>query len=90
MRFNDHGGCVKSLTYIQIISYKLLPLHSRVNNHRKAVVLVEAKIEMAGKETTQKEIYYLIQEGEKWFIDDLVVNDGEIELEKIADLRVEK
>jgi hypothetical protein len=34
--------------------------------------------------------YYLIQNGEKWFIDDLVVAGGEIDLEKVADLRVEK
>ena len=65
-------------------------IDSRVNNDRKAVVIIEAKIEIANKETTQKEIYYLIQKGEKWFIDDLVVADGEIDLEKVADLRVEK
>jgi uncharacterized protein YchJ len=65
-------------------------INSRVNNNRKAVVIIEAKIEIANKETTQKEIYYLIQKGEKWFIDDLVVTGGEIDLEKVADLRVEK
>ena len=65
-------------------------IDSRVKNDRKAVVIIEAKIEIANKETTQKEIYYLIQKGEKWLIDDLVVADGEIDLEKVADLRVEK
>ncbi len=65
-------------------------IDSRVKNDRKAVVVIEAKIEIANKETTQKEIYYLIQAGEKWLIDDLVVVDGEIDLEKVADLRVEK
>ena len=65
-------------------------IDSRVKNDRKAVVIIEAKIEIANKETTKKEIYYLIQKGEKWFVDDLVVADGEIDLEKVADLRVEK
>ncbi len=65
-------------------------IDSRVKNDRKAVVIIEAKIEIANKETTQKEIYYLIQKGEKCFIDNLVVADGEIDLEKVADLRVEK
>ncbi len=65
-------------------------IDSRVKNDRKAVVIIETKIEIAKKETTQKEIYYLIQKGEKWFIDNLVVADGEIDLEKVADLRVEK
>ncbi len=65
-------------------------IDSRVKNDRKAVILVEAKIKIAEKETTQKEIYYLIQKGEKWLIDDLVVAGGEIDLEKVADLRVEK
>ncbi len=65
-------------------------IHSRVKNDRKAVVIIEAKIEIANKETTLKEIYYLIQKGKKWLIDDLVVADGEIDLEKVADLRVEK
>jgi hypothetical protein len=54
-------------------------IDSRVNKNRKAVVIVEAKIEIASKETIHKEIYYLIQKGEKWFIDDLVVADGEID-----------
>jgi len=65
-------------------------IDSRVNNDRKAVVIVKAKIEIANKETTHKEIYYLIQKREKWSIDDLVVANGEIDLDKIADLRAEK
>jgi hypothetical protein len=65
-------------------------IDSRVKNDRKAVVIIEAKIEIANKETTQKEIYYLIQAGKKWLIDDLVVVDGEVDLEKITALRVEK
>jgi len=54
------------------------------------MVIIESKIEIANKETTQKEIYHLIRAGEKWLIDDLVVVDRDIDLEKITDLRVEK
>ena len=56
----------------------------------KAAILVEAKIKIDEKETTQKEIYYLIQAGKKWLIDDLVVVDGEVDLEKIIALGAEK
>jgi len=75
------------------MKYKILNstvIDSRVNNDRKAVDIVKAKIEIANKETTHKEIYYLIQKGEIWFINDLVVANGKIDLEKIADLRAEK
>jgi hypothetical protein len=63
---------------------------SKVNGKKKAVILVEAKIKIDEKETTQKEIYYLIQAGKKRFTDDLVVVDGDIDLEKITALRAEK
>lgn len=63
---------------------------SKVNGKKKTVILVEAKIKIDEKEATQKEIYYLIQAGEKWLIDDLVVVDGNIDLEKITALRAEK
>jgi hypothetical protein len=56
---------------------------SKFNDNKKAVILVETKIKVDEKETTQKEIYYLIQAGKKWLIDDLVVVDGEIDLEEI-------
>ncbi len=74
MRFNDHVYCVKS----------------KVNGKKKAVILVEAKIKIDEKETTQNEIYFLTREAEKWLIDDLVVVDREIDLEEITDLRVGK
>ncbi len=63
---------------------------SKVNGKKKAAILVEAKITINEKETTQKEIYYLIQAGKKWLIDDLVVVDGDIDLEKITAFRAEK
>jgi hypothetical protein len=63
---------------------------SKFNDNKKAVILVETKIKIDEKETTQKEIYYLIQAGEKWLIDDLVVVDGEVDLEKNTSLQAEK
>jgi len=63
---------------------------SKFNDNKKAVILVETKIKVDEKETTQKEIYYLIQAGKKWLIDDLVVVDGEVDLEKIIALGAEK
>ena len=63
---------------------------SMIKGDRKAAILVEAKIKINEKETTQKEIYYLTRKGEKWLIDDLVVVDGEVDLEEFSDLRVGK
>ncbi len=63
---------------------------SKFNDNKKAVILVEAKIKINEKETTQKEVYYLTREAEKWLIDDLVVVDGDFDLEKITALRAEK
>lgn len=63
---------------------------SMIKGDRKAAILVEAKIKIDEKETTQKEIYYLTRKGEKWLIDDLVVVDGEVDLEEFSDLRVGK
>jgi hypothetical protein len=63
---------------------------SKVNDNKKAVILVEAKIKINEKEITQKEVYYLTREAEKWLIDDLVVVDGEVDLEEITSLQAEK
>jgi hypothetical protein len=57
-------------------------VNSRINED-KAIVLYEVKIKTAAGETSQKEIYLLIKEDEKWLIDDLVVTDEEIDLEKL-------
>ena len=58
--------------------------------YKRVGSVVEAKIKIDEKETTQKEIYYLTREAEKWLIDDLVVVDGEVDLEEFSDLRVGK
>jgi hypothetical protein len=63
---------------------------SKVNGKKKTVILVEAKIKINEKETTQKEIYYLTRKAEKWLIDDLVVVNREIDLEEISDLQAGK
>ena len=49
----------------------------------KAIVIMEAKITAAAGEVTQKEIYYLIKEEERWLLDELVVTDEEIDPEKL-------
>ena len=49
----------------------------------KAIVVTEAKIKTVVGETAQKEIYYLVKEGERWLIDELIVTDEEIDLNKI-------
>ena len=49
----------------------------------KAIVILEAKIKTSAGEVSQKEIYYLLGEGERWFIDELVVTDEEIDPEKL-------
>jgi hypothetical protein len=49
----------------------------------KAIVIVEAKISTGAGEATQKEIYYLIKEAERWMIDELVVTDEEIDINRI-------
>ena len=65
-------------------------VNSKVNGNKKALILVEAKIKINEKETTQKELYFLRRKAEKWLIDDLVIVDGKIDLEEFSDLRVEK
>ena len=70
--------------------YTYVFVDSKVNGNKKSVILVEAKIKINEKETTQKEVYYLTREAEKWLIDDLVVVDGEVDLEEITSLQVEK
>jgi len=83
----DIWRALKKMKYKRVGS---VVVDSKVNGNKKSVILVEAKIKISEKETTQKEIYYLIQAGKKWLIDDLVVVDGDIDLEKITALRAEK
>jgi hypothetical protein len=49
----------------------------------KAVVIVNVKITTVGGDASQKEIFYLVKEGEMWLIDELVVTDEEIDVDKI-------
>jgi len=49
----------------------------------KAIVATEGKIKTVVGETTQKEIFYLVKQGERWLIDQLIVTDEEIDLNKI-------
>ena len=49
----------------------------------KALVVIDSKIKTAAGEVAQKEIYYLIKEGERWLIDELVVTDEEIDPDKL-------
>ena len=49
----------------------------------KAIVIVEAKIKAVAGEVTQKEVYYLIKERERWLIDELLVTHEEVDLNKI-------
>jgi hypothetical protein len=48
----------------------------------RSAVLVEAKIRTVAGETQQKEVYYLIKEGQRWLIDDLQVTDEAVELDE--------
>ena len=83
----DIWRALKKMKYKRVGS---VVVDSKVNGKKKTVILVEAKIKISEKETTQKEIYYLTREAEKWLIDDLVVVDGEIDLEEITSLQAEK
>jgi len=49
----------------------------------KAIVVAETKIKTVAGETTQKDIFYLIKQGERWLIDELIVTDEEIDIEKM-------
>jgi hypothetical protein len=57
-------------------------VNSKINED-KAIIVYEVKIKTAAGETSQKELYFLLRENEKWLIDDLVVTDEEIDLEKL-------
>ena len=74
-------------TWKALHQLKYQKLKSSVINSKatgdKAVVVTEARIRTAAGEVTQKEIYYLIKQGERWLIDDLQVTDEEIDLDKV-------
>ena len=67
------------------IKYKRLNssvIDSKVKDD-KAIVITEAKIKTVVGETTQKDIFYLVKEGQRWLINRLIVTDEEIDLNKI-------
>ena len=49
----------------------------------KAIIILEAKIRTVVGETAQKEIFYLVKEGDRWLIDELIITDEEIDPDKI-------
>jgi hypothetical protein len=49
----------------------------------KAVVVTEAKIRTAAGDVAQKELYYLVNQKERWLIDDLQVTEEEIDIEEV-------
>ncbi len=72
----------KTLQKIQYERVNSSIMHSEIKDD-KAVVIMEAKIKAVAGKVTQKEIYYLIREGERWLIDELVVTEEEIDPEKL-------
>ncbi len=70
---------------LQQLKYKKLSgdiTYSKVKGD-KAVVIVQGRISTAAGDANQKEIYYLVKSGEKWLVNELVVTDEEIDLDKI-------
>ena len=49
----------------------------------KAIVLVDSKITTAAADAKQKEVFSLTKEGGRWLIDDLIVMDEEVDLDKL-------
>jgi hypothetical protein len=67
---------------LQQIEYKRLQgsvIGSKIKDNRAAVIL-DARIGTAAGETNQKEIYYLIKQGQKWLIDRLQVTDEDVNI----------
>jgi len=65
---------------LQKVKYKRL--ESNITDSKivdnKFLVVVKAKIETATREIIQKEIYYLIKDGDRWFIDEMIVTDKKV------------
>jgi len=49
----------------------------------KAIVILEATIKTVVGETTQKEIFYLVKEGKRWLIDELIITDEDFDPDKV-------
>jgi len=72
----------KSLQDIQFERLNSSVISSEVKDD-KAIVIVEAKIKAVAGEVTQKEIFYLIKQGDRWLIDELIVTDEEIDTDRV-------
>jgi len=67
------------------IKYEMLNssvIYSKIKDN-KAIFVLEPKIKTVAAKATQKGVYYLVKEGEKWLLDDLTVPEEEIDLEKM-------
>jgi hypothetical protein len=72
----------KALKQMQYEKLEFKVLDSKITD-KNALIAVQAKIKTVAGEADQKEIYSLILENNRWLIDDLVVTDEEIDLEKM-------
>jgi len=72
----------KALKQMEYEKLEFKVLESKITD-KNALIAVQAKIKTVAGEVDQKEIYSLILENNRWLIDDLVVTDEEIDLEKI-------
>jgi len=68
----------KSLNKLKYKRLNSSIISSKVNDD-EAIVIMESKIKTAAGEAIQKEVYYLVKEGKRWLIDELVVADEEID-----------
>ncbi len=75
----DTWKILKKLKYERLNSSVI---DSKVDND-KAIVVMDAKISTAATAATQKEVYYLVKEGDKWLIDDLIITDEELDLDQM-------
>ncbi len=57
-------------------------IKTKVKDNR-AVVILQASIRAIAGEVDQKEIYYLVKDGDKWLIDQLIVTEEEIDTDKL-------
>ena len=65
---------------LQKLKYKRLDsniIDSKIEDN-KLMVVVKAKIETATRETIRKEIYYLVKDGNRWLIDEMIVTGKKV------------
>jgi len=71
----------KSLKEIKFQKLNSSIVYSDVKSDKAAVVM-EVRIKTVAGETSQKEIYYLIKEEDKWLLNELVITDEEIDTDE--------